>query len=194
MGHSSVAGGSLNRATSCSSAACCLHSILCFVQLFFWHAVVQYLTSIHDLHVLRLTMPPSSLPHSAQQGFVAIVVRLLCWGQSSIVNLQRILLYADHSRWEIFHRHHKHKQNSPTDKSTRWLRLLHGDGIHNICRITWSGTSTTRFKPLSILSVAAQRFWTVLGRRHGRAFFHRLRGTVNGAMKAVAVAIPSPTW
>jgi hypothetical protein len=66
MGQSSLAGGSLNRASSRSSAARCLHNCLCFGHCFLWQSALQYLTSIHDLHALRLTTPPS-LPHSAQQ-------------------------------------------------------------------------------------------------------------------------------
>ena len=70
MGQSSLAGGSLNSTSSCSSAACCLHSALCVDQCFRWQSALQYLTSIHDLHVLRLT--PPSTPHSEQQRTVGL--------------------------------------------------------------------------------------------------------------------------
>ena len=63
---SSLAGGSLNSASSCSSAARRLHSILWVAQCFLWPVASRYLTSIHDLHVLRL-MPTPSTPQSAQQ-------------------------------------------------------------------------------------------------------------------------------
>ena len=65
MGHSSLAGGSLNRASSRSSAARTLQIFLWVAQWFFWQIALQYLTCMHDMHALRLT--PPSLPHSAQQ-------------------------------------------------------------------------------------------------------------------------------
>jgi hypothetical protein len=72
MGQSSLAGGSLNSASSRSSTARILQSFLCFGQCFLWHVAPQYLIVIHSLHVLRLT-PPSS-PHSAQQLVVIDIV------------------------------------------------------------------------------------------------------------------------
>ena len=62
MGQSSLAGGSLKRSSSCNSAAHCLHGFLCFGQCFHfrWLLGLQYLTSIHNLHALRLKPPPSS--------------------------------------------------------------------------------------------------------------------------------------
>jgi hypothetical protein len=72
MGQSSFGGGSLNKDTSRSSAARNLHAALCVGQCFFWHSALQYLTFIHDLHILRLTTPPPSSPHWAQQWEVAL--------------------------------------------------------------------------------------------------------------------------
>jgi hypothetical protein len=69
MGQSSFGGGSLKSASSRSSAARNLHAILCFGQCLCWHAALQYLTCIHALQTLRLTLPPSS-PHSAQHARV----------------------------------------------------------------------------------------------------------------------------
>ena len=73
IGQSSLGGGSLNSASSRSSAALILQSCLCFGQCFFWHSALQYLTCIHDLHVFRLTPPPASLPHSAQQTTISFI-------------------------------------------------------------------------------------------------------------------------
>ena len=72
MGQSSLAGGTLKRASSRSSAARCLHAGLCVGQWFAWHAAaLQYLTSMHDLHTLRLA--PPATPLSAQQLFDVIL-------------------------------------------------------------------------------------------------------------------------
>ena len=62
IGHSSGGGGSLNSSSSCNSATLLSHAFLCFERCFFLHAALQYLTSLHLLHVLRL---PPSLPHDA---------------------------------------------------------------------------------------------------------------------------------
>ena len=72
MGQSSFGGGSLNSASSRSSATRCLHAALCLGQCFFWHSALQYLAAIHDLHILRLAPPSlsSSLPHSAQPALI----------------------------------------------------------------------------------------------------------------------------
>ena len=43
--------------------------ILCVCQWFLWHAALQYLASIHDLQVFRLTPPLT--PQSAQQRAIA---------------------------------------------------------------------------------------------------------------------------
>jgi hypothetical protein len=76
MRQSSFGGGSLKRASSCNSAARCLHGFLCFGQWFCWHLRLQYLTSIHDLHALRLTPSPSSTPQSAQ--LIDCIVNAVC--------------------------------------------------------------------------------------------------------------------
>jgi len=77
MGHSSFGGGSLKRASSCNSAARCLHGFLCFGQWFRWHVGLQYLTSIHDLHALRLMPSPfSSVPQLAQ--LIDCIVNVVC--------------------------------------------------------------------------------------------------------------------
>jgi hypothetical protein len=47
-----------------------LHTFLCFGQWFFWHSELQYLTSLHDIHIFRLTPHPASLPQSAQQSIL----------------------------------------------------------------------------------------------------------------------------
>ena len=73
IGQSSLASGYLNSASSCSSAAGSLHSILWVAQCFLWHVALQYLTSIHDLHLLRLTPTPLT-PQLAQQAAGADLV------------------------------------------------------------------------------------------------------------------------
>src|SRR5210317_2613438 len=60
---------SLNRSSSCNSATLLSHAFLCFERCFFLHAALQYFTTLHLLHVLRL---PPSLPHWAH----AVVVVL----------------------------------------------------------------------------------------------------------------------
>jgi hypothetical protein len=58
---------------------------LCVGQCFFWHLALQYLTSRHDLHALRLTKPsPSSLPHSAQLVVVIYLGRIQCCVPTSL--------------------------------------------------------------------------------------------------------------
>ena len=63
IGHSSFGGGSLKRASSCSSAARFLHSFLCLGQCALWHVTSQCLTSLHGLHVLRLSPSLPQLEH-----------------------------------------------------------------------------------------------------------------------------------
>ena len=62
IGQSARGGGSLNKASSCSSATRLSQAFLCFDRCFFLHAALQYLTILHLLHLLRL---PPSLPHEA---------------------------------------------------------------------------------------------------------------------------------
>ena len=52
----------MNSSSSFNSATLLSHAFLCFERCFFLHAALQYLTSLHLLHVLRL---PPSLPHDA---------------------------------------------------------------------------------------------------------------------------------
>ena len=65
IGESSFDGGSLNNASSRSSAARC-YIVFC-ASTNDSHVGLQYLTSIHDLHALRIIVSPPSSPHSAQQ-------------------------------------------------------------------------------------------------------------------------------
>ena len=70
IGQSSAGGGCLNNSSSCNSAACSAasltcssHSFLCLCLCFFLHAALQYLTCLHLLHVLFISLP--SLPQFA---------------------------------------------------------------------------------------------------------------------------------
>ena len=81
MGQSSFGGGSLKRASLRNAAARCLHRFLCFGQWFRWHIGLQYLTSIHGLHIFRLA--PPSTPQSAQ--LIDCIVNAVCrWVRSAV--------------------------------------------------------------------------------------------------------------
>ena len=60
---SSNRGGCLNKASSCNCATLLSHCFLCFVRCFFLQAALQYITSLHLLHVLVTLVP--SLPQLA---------------------------------------------------------------------------------------------------------------------------------
>ena len=63
MGQSSNGGGCLNNCSSCNSATRLSHCFLCFVRCFFLHAALQYITSLHLLHLFVTSVP--SLPQLA---------------------------------------------------------------------------------------------------------------------------------
>ena len=77
MGQSCFGGGSLNSASSLVVLRLVIYCLFCaFANDSFcaWHCST-YLTSIHDLHVLRL--PPPSSPQSAQQLVDVIILSSL---------------------------------------------------------------------------------------------------------------------
>ena len=87
--HSSLGGGSLNKASSFSSVARVLQACLCTDQWAFWHATLQYRIALQAAHFLR---PSPPLPHAAQVDvlmiesvlFRALLFRVRCkwncWG------------------------------------------------------------------------------------------------------------------